>query len=140
VLPIEPHAKASAPPPYVRLDERRNAALVHVGGFFTSISLPLILWLIQDDRWSFSARHIREALNYQINFLIAVWSMFVPASIVFFACKTGEDPADALVAGVYTLLGLTALLYIVNVTLVARATQNARLGYMCKYPCFYRFV
>ena len=45
----------------------------HVGGLFTSVLAPLIIFLIarDDAKLAYTTPHAREALNYQITMLIA---------------------------------------------------------------------
>jgi uncharacterized protein len=64
------------PPPIVSdgsRDDRNIAMLTHLSGFFLSILVPLIVWLMFKDRAdkTYVVREAKEALNFQITILIA---------------------------------------------------------------------
>ncbi len=64
------------PPPVIAPDSRddRNIAmLTHLSGFFLSVLVPLIVWLMFKDRADkgYLVTEAKEALNFQITVLIA---------------------------------------------------------------------
>jgi uncharacterized Tic20 family protein len=52
-------------------EERQLAMFCHLGGAFFSIFVPLIIWMIKKDQSRFVDDQAKEALNFQITFLIA---------------------------------------------------------------------
>jgi uncharacterized Tic20 family protein len=72
-LPAEPIAPTS--------EERTLAVVCHIGGFFTSFLLPLVLWLTKKEESPFVGRHAKEALNLQL-FLGALYLLEVIAACV----------------------------------------------------------
>lgn len=59
------------PGPEVSKDSRTFAMLCHLLGLFTSFLGPLIIWLIKKDQDKFVDDQGKEALNFQITFIIA---------------------------------------------------------------------
>jgi uncharacterized protein len=62
----QPGEQAGAP----TNDERNLALLIHVLGFFTSIIVPLIIWLLKKESSKFLDHHGKQAINFQITVLI----------------------------------------------------------------------
>jgi uncharacterized Tic20 family protein len=54
-----------------RQDERSIAMLAHLLGIFTQFLGPLIIWLIKKDSSEFINDQAKEALNFQITFILA---------------------------------------------------------------------
>lgn len=71
-------------------DDKTMSLIIHLGGIFTGIIVPLIIWLIKKDQSKFVDHHGKEALNFQITILIAyaiglaTWC-FVVGIVIFFA-------------------------------------------------------
>lgn len=63
-------------------EEQGVSVAIHVGGLFTSVIVPLVLWLIYRDRSGFLNEHAKAALNWQILilplYLIAWVIMVIP--------------------------------------------------------------
>lgn len=66
----------------VSKDSMNMAMLAHLLAIFTGFLGPLIIWLIKKDDAPFVDRHGKEALNFQLTILIA---MFI-SGILTFAC------------------------------------------------------
>jgi uncharacterized Tic20 family protein len=119
--------------------DRLFAVLSHAGGLFTSIILPVVLLLIQQDRRSFAAWHAREAVNFNLTVLLyqlilmammglaclILWFLVEPLMLIF-----------ALLAGLLLALGLIAFQLLVVVV----ASIKAYWGAYCRCPLTIRFV
>ena len=55
----------------VKSDEKSMAMLAHLLGIFTGFLGPLIIWLVKKDSSEFVNDQGKEALNFQITFVIA---------------------------------------------------------------------
>ena len=102
-------------------DERTMALLVHIGGIITGFIVPLIIWLIKKDESDFVDHHGREALNFQITVLIA---MFVSAILT------------------YVVIGclLFPVVMIADIVFGVLAAVAANKGEWYKYPVSIRIV
>ena len=102
-------------------DERTMALLVHIGGIITGFIVPLIIWLIKKDESDFVDHHGREALNFQITVLIA---MFVSAILT------------------YVVIGclLLPVVMIADIVFGVLAAVAANKGEWYKYPVSIRIV
>jgi len=58
-------------------DSRTIAMLCHLLGVFTSIVVPLILWIVKKDEDAFIDDQGKEALNFQITIVIAYFASIV---------------------------------------------------------------
>ncbi|MHC4395851.1 MAG: DUF4870 domain-containing protein [Planctomycetota bacterium] len=54
-------------------DARNMAMLCHLLAIFTSFIAPLIIWLIKKDEEPFVDQHGKEALNFQITVILAMF-------------------------------------------------------------------
>ena len=80
----------------------------HVGGLFTCVLAPLIIFLIarDDSKLAFTVEHSREALNFQITMLIGYIVLFfsivgiflIPALVLY-------DIACVIIASIKTING-----------------------------------
>lgn len=80
----------------------------HVGGLFTCVLAPLIIFLIarDDAKLGFTVEHAREALNFQITMLIA--AIVLTVSIVGIALLPAlalYDTACVIIASIKTING-----------------------------------
>jgi uncharacterized Tic20 family protein len=80
--PQEPETAAPGQTQEVSQNARNMAMLCHLLGFFTKFIGPLIIWLIKKDDDPFIDQQGKEALNFQITVVIA---LFV-AGILSFVC------------------------------------------------------
>src|SRR4051794_18722361 len=51
-------------------EEKTLALFCHLGGYFTSFILPMILWLMKKDESKFIDHHGKEALNFQLTQIV----------------------------------------------------------------------
>lgn len=107
----------------VSSDSKLLAALAHALGILTS-ALPigaLIIWLLKKDEDMFVANHAKEALNFQLTFLIA--SLVAALLIIVFV-------------GIILLpiVGIVFLVFSILATIAAAGGESYR------YPISIRFV
>ena len=124
-------------------DDRTLAIWCHIGGYFTSFVVPLILWLAKKEEGSpFVQRHAREALNYQITQLVYFFLvMIADAGLLAGLGLTATVPwhEALLIAGGAFLLacfvfgGLETLLVIL-------ASVAAYRGRPFRYPLCIRLI
>lgn len=99
----------------------------HLGGFcgyiipFGNIIVPLILWLVKKDEYPFVDHHGKEALNFNI-------SMTIYAAI------------SALLGIILIGFILLAVLLVLDIVYIIRATIEANKGEYYRYPLTIRFI
>ena len=80
----------------------------HVGGLFTCVLAPLIIFLIarDDSKLAFTVGHGREALNFQITMLIAAIVLTVSLiGIALLPALALYDTACVIIASIKTING-----------------------------------
>ncbi|MBQ6656350.1 MAG: DUF4870 domain-containing protein [Ottowia sp.] len=80
----------------------------HVGGLFTCVLVPLIIFLIarDDSKLAFTVGHGREALNFQITMLIAAIVLTVSlVGIALLPALALYDTACIIIASIKTING-----------------------------------
>ena len=80
----------------------------HVGGLFTCVLAPLIIFLIarDDSKLAFTVEHAREALNFQITMLIAAIVLTVSlVGIALLPALALYDTACVIIASIKTING-----------------------------------
>ncbi len=70
--PIESDSSTSTE---VSKDARSMAMLSHLLGFFTSVLVPLIIWIIKKEEDAFIENQSKEALNFQISIIIGYFAV-----------------------------------------------------------------
>lgn len=63
-------APGPAAPPLRADEEKTWSVLAHVGGLLLGFLAPLIVWLVYRDRSAWVAESAKEALNFQLSYLI----------------------------------------------------------------------
>lgn len=128
------------------IDDRTVALLAHLSFFVFSIVGPLLCYLLTDRSRTFARDHAREALNFQISFML-VWmvgifgGMFVVFPLVLAGSGTGSGEAGAAVG-----IGFVALWLVLMGTFVAAvvvsivAAVRAWRWQPYRYPLTIRFV
>lgn len=134
-----------AAPSVPNSDDRTLATLSHCGAIVGGFILPLVFYLIADDdkrpetRW-----HAREALNFQLTFLVAYFGAF----IVFFVGLAaggafGASGSDAgagigfgitVVVFVVVVIGAVILNFVWSIIGAVRANQGIRWEYPLRIP------
>ena len=80
----------------------------HVGGLFTCVLAPLIIFLIarDDSKLAFTVEHGREALNFQITMLIAAIVLAISlVGIALLPALALYDTACVIIASIKTING-----------------------------------
>lgn len=139
--------------------EARNWAMfVHLAalaGFivpFGNLLGPLIIWLVQRDRWPFVREHGREAVNFQLTVLaiqivlaLAALASMVGSIFVFSAAAGSNSDETAAFAvfgvfGFYGLLGLSFLIGVASWILAIVGGVKASGGQDFRYPIAFRLL
>ncbi len=68
--PPPPPPGGYGPPPMRQEDEKLWAIAAHLGPLLLGFIAPLVVWLVFKDRSAFLDRHGKEALNFQIAYLV----------------------------------------------------------------------
>ncbi len=102
-------------------DAMNMAMLGHLLAIFTGFLGPLIIWLIKKDDAPFVERHGREALNFQLTILIA---MFVSGLLAVFC-----------IGFIFMMV-----IWIVDIIFCIIAAVKASKGEEYSYPMTIRFV
>jgi uncharacterized Tic20 family protein len=68
--PPPPPPGGYGPPPMRQEDEKLWAIAAHLGPLILGFIAPLVVWLVFKDRSAFLDRHGKEALNFQIAYLV----------------------------------------------------------------------
>jgi uncharacterized Tic20 family protein len=104
-------------------DDRFLAIASHLGGLLVSFAVPLIIWLIakESPTLRFASSHAKEALNYQITFIIVT-------IVGIFLCLI--------------LIGIPILfvLFILNIVWSIQASVSASNNQDYKYPLNFRLI
>jgi uncharacterized Tic20 family protein len=111
----------------VTQDEKNWGMFCHVAVFagflfpLGNIIGPLIIWLLKKEQYAFVDYNARQAMNFQITFLIA---MLVSALLAF------------VLIGILMLIGFGIFALVVTI----RAILAAGRGDYYAYPCSIRFI
>lgn len=139
--------------------EARNwamfAHLAALAGFilpFGNVLGPLVVWLVQRDRWPYVREHGREAVNFQLTVLavqmvlaLAAIASVVGSIFVFSAAAgTNSDETAAFgifgIVGFYGLLALSFLVGVVSWILAIVGGVKAAGGQYFRYPIAFRLL
>ena len=108
--------------------EARNwATFCHLSGFagfvfpLGSIIGPLVLWLVKREEWPFVDDQGKEALNFQISWMIYMLLAIIPSFFLI---------------GIPILIGL----FIAGIILVILAAIRSNEGERYRYPMTIRFI
>lgn len=129
-----PQPAAQPAAPLTESDDKLWASLAHFGGVLYILP-SLIIYLVLKDRGPRTRVEAKEALNWQITFLIGWVALLILTSII-----------DAVLiltpaAGLVVLLGtLPALWWVVNVIFSIIGGVKVQQGGSYRYPFSFRFV
>jgi len=125
--------------------KRTWGMLCHLAAFLEFIGLPLgnifgplIVWMIFRDRSPFIDDQGREALNFQLSFLIygAILAVLVTVTLVITMTTMGLG----FLALLPVLVSLGVLYYVMRIVLVILASVAAANGKNYRYPLTIRFL
>jgi uncharacterized Tic20 family protein len=108
-------------------DERTNAMLAHLLAIFTGFLGPLVIWLVSKDQSTFADHHGKEALNFQLFYLVV---------------GAGLAAVTMLTLGLAILVVFPLLIAIGILFLVweIQACLAANRGEWFRYPVTIRFI
>lgn len=129
-----------APAPGVNSDDKTFSTLSHLGVVVGGFILPLVFYLISDDRQRPETRwHAREALNFQLTFLATYIASF---ALMFVGIGIGSAINSGLGVGLgfglFFILIIAAVIanFVFSIIGALRANQGERW----KYPISFRFI
>ncbi len=123
----ETQEKSSEQEPRAKSDENMWAVFCHLGGLFGAIIppgnviVPLIIWIIQRDKYPFVEDQGKEAINFQIS--VAIYAIAC-AILIFVAI------------GFFMLIALA----IFNLVVTVMAAVKASEGIKYRYPMSIRLI
>jgi uncharacterized Tic20 family protein len=120
--------------------ECTEAVICHVGGYLTSVLLPLIQMLVRKDRAPFVVHHAREALNFQITLIFLYLASTMLVFVAGLLWRNIISDVPLLVIAVLTWGGMAVVLGIWETILVALASVAAYRGRLYEYPLCIRLV
>jgi uncharacterized protein len=110
------------------------AVLAHVGGFFTSVLVPLVLYIAVQERSRFVVHHSREALNFQISQMVYGLLLLMVNLLVLVALglSAGWEWGVGLAVAGFFLPAI--VLAVVEIVLVVKACVACLRGGLFRYP------
>ena len=114
--------------------------LCHVGGFCTSVIVPLVIYLTARQRSRFLRHHSLEALNYQISQAIYAVALTLLVGLVaaLLAVTVGWRWAIGTAVVIWILIAIVFAL--LEIVLVVVASMGAYRGQYYRYPLCLRPV
>lgn len=104
--PHHPEGQAQQPPSPG--EEQGIGIAIHIGGLFTTVIVPLVLWLVYRDRSQFLSEHAKAALNWQIlmlaGYIVAGIIVFFPIPFLGSLLQTGIF----IIAAIFSVLSAIA--------------------------------
>jgi uncharacterized Tic20 family protein len=133
--PPYPQQPSYVPAPLSPSDERMWGMFGHLSAIaasFVGVPFlgPLIIFLVLKDRSGFVRGHAAEALNMTIS--LVVYELVLTAVVTVLAVVT-----LGIGSGLYALLGVLALVFLVFTILAAVAANQGRVY---RYPLIFRLV
>ncbi|MCU1585366.1 MAG: hypothetical protein JWM49_1922 [Microbacteriaceae bacterium] len=122
--PVPPQPAA----PLTEADDRLWASLAHFGGIL-SVLPSLIIWLVLRDRGARVRVEGKEALNFQITFLIVWVAWQIIGGILFFSLGVG-----------FIVGFISFLLWVADVVFSIIAGVKVQQGGSYRYPFSFRFI
>jgi uncharacterized Tic20 family protein len=119
-------------------DDRTIGMIAHFSGLLTWFIVPLILYVVQQNKRSLAAWHAREALNFQLT-----WTIYAllpaPLYCLMFVAISQDLPWLAIIAiGAPTVLYCFILLY--ELVIVVWASIAAYRGQYFRIPLNISFI
>ena len=106
----QPEQETGAEPTETSKDARNMAMLCHLLAIFTSFVAPLIIWLIKKDEEPFVDQQGKEALNFQITVILAMFAAgllsFICIGVLFLFAIPVVDLVFCIIASVKTSKGV----------------------------------
>lgn len=121
-------------PEQVPSEDCTLALMSHVGGYFTSFLVPLILWLVKKDGSRFVDLHAREALNYQVTMIIYYTLLTGLGVVLYIVFAAGGAEREAVLYSMGISFLLMMLLFAMESICVLLASIAAYRGKSFRYP------
>ena len=114
-------------------NERTFGMLAHLLGIFTGFLGPLIIWLVKKDEMPFVNDQGKEALNFQITFILTMFGLIIAGIVLAFI------PLLGMILVILIVLCEVAL-SIGWLVLLIMATIAANKGLRYRYPVCLRLI
>ena len=113
----------------------KTASVVsHLSVFFAAILVPLVIYKTEGKRNRYVAHHSREALNFQITYMLAVVAGVVFLIVSVAAFRQGVTVKVVIFIAYYLVLVVLVIFY--SIVGAIRASR----GLWWRYPILIRFV
>lgn len=132
-----------APPPPVddASSGRGLAILCHFGLLLGGFIIPLVLYLVEGPKNRFVRHHSREALNFNITFMIVWLFVFMPIWITILISSFGHSsPNGPPPTGVFLFFGGAMAVWAFALACSVVGAIRASQGVLWRYPICIRFV
>ena len=124
------------PPPPPRDTSRTLAVISHLGGVAGGFILPLAIYLSEGNKNSFVRHHAREALNFQITYLI----VYLVGVALFFGSFFLSVASDRSFPGFISPLPLFSLIWFGSIGFSVMGSVRASQNQWWRYPVAIRFL
>ena len=145
-------------------NEKNNAFLIHLSAFtgyfipLGSILVPLIVWNLKKDESEFVNHHGKEAVNFNLSFLLYYTVLFISLFPIFFKnifnlatqmehfeqLENMEQMNEIFSAGgwfsIFGIILLFGAMSIFKFIVIIMASIKAQEGSLYKYPLRIRFI
>lgn len=129
----EPAQPAAAPqPPLTEAEDKQWASFAHFGNIIGLLA-PLIIWLVFKDRGTKTNTEGKEALNWAITFVIAIFALVI-LGIIF-----GFIPVLNVIWAILSIFIWLALIA-VNIIFAIMGGTKVNGGGSYRYPFALRFI
>lgn len=126
-----------APPPAVPRDSSQALAVIaHLGIVAGGVILPLAIYLSEGKKNSFVRHHAREALNFQLTFLI----LFFVGFLLYFGSFFLSFAADSSFPGFFFPFSLMPLIWFGAIGFSVMGAVRASQHQGWRYPVAIRFL
>jgi uncharacterized Tic20 family protein len=112
-----------------------SALLMLLGVPIGNILGPLVIWLVKRREYEFVDDQGREALNFQITFILSAIALFLLIFLLIFAAPSRYQP-HVVFPAVLLMMGLIIL----NIGLVIIAAIKSNDGILYRYPFALRII
>jgi len=119
--------------PLTTAEDNQWASFAHLGGILGPLP-SLIIWLVFKDRGSFTNQEGKEALNFQITVVIAIFALGIVGSILAGALFIPTFGASAALTGLGWFAWLAGAIFSVI------AFLKVKDGIAYRYPFAIRFI
>jgi len=119
--------------PLTTAEDNQWASFAHLGGILGPLP-SLIIWLVFKDRGSFTNQEGKEALNFQITVVIAIFALGIVGSILAGALFIPTFGASAALSGLGWFAWLAGAIFSVI------AFLKVKDGIAYRYPFAIRFI